>query len=86
MRSLELHNQRISDPEVLQLDTDMEGALLTFNRKDFFDLHYAGTTHAGINACKEFASVEQGILQIDEAIRDFEDLSGQLVRVNKPNA
>ena len=44
-------NQRIADTDVLARATDLDRAVLTFNRRDFHSLHRKNPLHAGIVTC-----------------------------------
>ena len=77
-------NQKIPDPDVLAYATEQKRVLLTFNRGDFIKLHIANPAHAGIIVCtfdRDAAALAQ---RIHEAIEQQEELSNQLIRVNRP--
>lgn len=78
-------NQRIPDEEVLHFATSERRAVLTFNRLHFIRLHrHAAGHHAGIVVCSEDHDTRSLAQRIDEAIREAGELSGQLLRVNRP--
>ena len=77
-------NQSIEDDEVLAFACEMSRALLTINRRDFIRLHRQSSDHAGIIVCTQDSDVIGQATRIDEAIRSAESLSGQLIRVNRP--
>lgn len=73
------------DGEVLDYATSENRALLTLNRKDFFRLHRAEASHAGIVACTMDADFEGQARRIFEALTAAGELRGQLLRVNRPS-
>lgn len=76
--------QRVPDEQVLAFAVGLGRAVLTINRKDFFQLHRQQLTHSGIIACTfdpDFAG--QGA-RIHAAIGSQAQLDGQLIRVNRP--
>ena len=75
----------IPDPDVLARATALGRAVLTHNRKDYLRLHAADPTHAGIVACKEDLDFQALADRIHAAVSAHSDLTGQLVRVVKPN-
>lgn len=76
-------NQAVSDEEVLAIASAMKRAVLTINRKHFIRLHQSGD-HAGIIVCKfDPDFIGQGA-RISAAIESIENLSNQLIRVNRP--
>ncbi|HFA50339.1 MAG TPA: hypothetical protein ENJ95_15105 [Bacteroidetes bacterium] len=78
-------NQRIPDEEVLGFAIAQNRALLTFNRKDFFRLHYQDVDLCGIIACTYDADYSALADRIHRAILDNEPLDGKLVRIYCPN-
>ena len=81
-------NLALPDAEVLKLAVQHDSALLTLNRWDFIQLHKKSHAHKGIIVCKFEPKFDfQGLAeQIDLAIGDKTDLSGQLIRVGRPQA
>lgn len=77
--------QRVLDPEVLALATAQNRAVLSLNRKHFIHLHAAQPGHAGIVVCTFDPDFEGQAQRIDEQIEGLE-LSGRLLRVNRPMA
>ncbi len=78
--------QAISDPEVLAFATTEGRAVLTINRKHFVRLHNESPNHAGIIACTldmDFAGQAE---HISSAIGLQRELSGQLIRINRPSS
>lgn len=77
-------NRSIPDPEILEFAVSQRRAVLTLNRKHFIALHGLKPEHAGIVVCTfdlDFASLAQ---RIHEALTPHDDLSGLLIRVNRP--
>ena len=78
-------NRRIPDDAVLQFATNEGRAVLTFNRLHFIRLHRSTDgRHAGIVVCSEDHDVRALAQRIDRAIQEAGELSGQLLRVNRP--
>jgi hypothetical protein len=77
-------NQGVPDLDVLSDATPLGRAVLTINRRDFIRLHLRSATHAGIVVCSRDPDVSALANRIDQAIAMFIDLSGRLVRVNRP--
>jgi hypothetical protein len=72
------------DSEVLAEATAKNRAVLTFNRRHFIRLHAAQSEHAGIVVCTfdaDFASLAQ---RIDAAVDASPELTGRLLRINRP--
>jgi len=78
--------QKVPDEAVLT-DASADGrAVLTHNRKDFIHLHGAQPNHEGIIVCTADLDFESLASRIDAAITSQTELSGQLIRVNRPGA
>lgn len=78
-------NQRIPDEEVLAFAASERRAVLTFNRLHFMRLHRSTNgKHAGIIVCKLDHDTSALAQRIDDLILHAGDLSGQLLRVNRP--
>ncbi len=78
--------QAISDPEVLAFATTEGRTVLTINRKHFVRLHNENANHAGIIVCTldmDFAGQAE---RISSAIGLQGELSGQLIRINRPSS
>ena len=77
-------NASIPDPEVLAFTAEQGRALLTGNRHHFHKLHRAQPDHAGIITYTN--DLDYGALagRIHEAMSEFSDLAGRLVRVVRP--
>jgi hypothetical protein len=76
--------QSITDDVVLAFATEQNRAVLTINRKHFIALHRTEPNHAGIIVCTFDADFIGQAGRIDEAIKEFPNLNGQLIRVNRP--
>ena len=78
--------QAVSDPEVLAFATAERRAVLTINRQHFVRLHNESAGHAGIIACTldlDFAG-QSG--RIATAISAHGELTGRLIRINRPSS
>ena len=76
--------QAIPDAEVLAFAIAEQRAVLTLNRLHFIRLHYTVPEHAGIVVCTfdpDFAAFAQ---RIHDALEAQPQMTGQLVRVNRP--
>ena len=80
--------QAIQDDEVLAFATEQTCeqtcAVLTINRKHFIALHRSEPEHAGIIVCTFDADFVGQAARIDVALKECDDLKGQLIRVNRP--
>jgi hypothetical protein len=77
-------DRRIPDDAVLDFASAQGRALLTINRRHFIRLHQERSDHAGIIVCTldpDFAALAH---RVQETLAANPDLSGQLVRVNRP--
>ncbi len=74
------------DSEVLRRATELGRAVLTLNRRDFIRLHGKNPNHAGIIACTQDLDFAQLASRIHSAISTKAALSGELVRVYRPQA
>lgn len=78
--------QSIPDEDVLSYATEQNRVVLTLNRRDFISLHNTTSgNHAGIVVCTQDVNYQAQAKRIHEAITGIEPLSGQLLRVNRPN-
>ncbi|MFN0034856.1 MAG: DUF5615 family PIN-like protein [Saprospiraceae bacterium] len=78
--------QRIPDEEVLAFAIAEKRAVLTINRRDFKRLHRINPAHFGIIICTENLDFPSFFAQIDFVLHPLgEDISGQLIRVYRPN-
>jgi predicted nuclease of predicted toxin-antitoxin system len=79
-------NQKLSDADVLARATALGRAVVTNNRKDYHRLHRHTATHAGIITYTDDHSDRAALAaRIDAAVTAVPDLTGQLVRVYRPN-
>ena len=78
-------NQAVEDDDVLALATRERRALLTHNRRHFLRLHKQGVSHPGIVVCTYDPDFERQAARVADAAANAVDLTGQLVRVNRPD-
>lgn len=78
--------QSISDEAVLDFAVQHNRAVVTINRRDFIRLHRQQPHHAGIIVCTQDADIEGQAERIHQAINSTETLTGQLLRVNRPQS
>jgi len=74
----------LPDRQVLEFATANGRAVVTLNRRHFVRLHLEHSTHAGIVVCTldpDFAALAR---RIHDAAQSMPELTGQLVRVNRP--
>ena len=79
-------NRAVPDREILEFARAERRAVLTVNRKHFITLHALRPDHAGIVVCTvdpDFAGQAQ---RFHASLALHADLSGRLVRVNRPSA
>lgn len=76
--------QAIPDETVLAFACTDHRAVLTLNRKHFIRLHLAQPEHAGIIVCTFDPDFRGQAERIHVAIEPETQLSGQLIRVNRP--
>ena len=76
--------QSTSDDIVLKLASVDGRAILTLNRKHFVQLHAKQPSHAGIVVCTFDPDFEGQAQRIHDALQSPPQLTGQLVRVNRP--
>lgn len=77
-------DQSLPDREVLDFAVSDDRAELTLNRRHFIRLHGSRPDHCGIMVCTfdpDFAGQAQ---RIHDEVGQFESLSNQLIRVNRP--
>lgn len=77
-------NQEIPDDQVLKRATELERAVLSRNRRDFARLHTMQPEHMGIVLCKHETDFGGQANRIEDAVKPFANLKGQLIRVQKP--
>ena len=76
--------QAKTDEEVLNFSFSENRILLTLNRKHFIRLHKKKVKHAGILVCTFDPNFKALAKRIHEAIQNESDLTGQLIRINRP--
>lgn len=76
--------QAVPDTEVLAEARGNRRAVLTLNRKHFVRLHHERGRHTGIIVCTFDPDFERQAQQIHRALEAQPDLTGQLLRVNRP--
>ncbi len=79
-------NRKVPDPDVLVLAHQEQRALLTINRKDFRRLHRESSEHSGIVICTRDLDFIGQAHRIHDAIQEYGSLTGQMIRVNRPQA
>jgi hypothetical protein len=78
-------NQAVPDDQVLQFATGEGRVLLSHNRRHFHRLHNRATKrHGGIIICTFDPDSRALAARISAAAVEAKDLTGQLVRVNRP--
>ncbi len=86
-RDAEQANQAVPDEKVLEFATENGRAVVTFDRRDYFHLHKANPSHAGIIACTYDANTHALAERIHEEIAaENDDLTNKLLRIYRPNA
>ena len=85
LQEADMANQSIDDEVVLAFAHNDGRAVLTINRKHFVRLHNAGLEHSGVIVCTFDPDFERQAGRIDAAL-ESQELAGQLIRVNRPNA
>ena len=75
--------QAIPDEAVLEFATSQNRVVLTMNRRHFVRLHLEQVPHAGIVVCSVDLNYVALAIRIHVAL--LEDMTGQLVRVNRPS-
>ena len=76
--------EAVTDDEVLTFATTEGRGVLTINRLHFIRLHQHRSDHAGIVVCTADTDFVGQAHRIHEAVSARSDLSGQLIRVNRP--
>ena len=74
----------VPDEQVLAFATAAGRALVTINRKHFIHLHNANPDHAGIIVCSFDPDFTGQANRIHTAIGSRAQLSGELIRINRP--
>jgi ABC-type amino acid transport substrate-binding protein len=78
-------NLGIDDPDVLARAVELGRAVLTNNRHDYHRLHRQQPVHAGIITYTDDKDAVGLANRIDAAIGSQPTLTGQLIRVIRPN-
>ena len=79
-------NLGIPDDEVLDFARANNRIVVTFNRKDFIQLHKQNSNHSGIIVCTEDKDYRGLANRIDEVISSLNNnTENQLIRINRPN-
>ena len=76
--------QAMPDEEVLAFAFSENRILMTLNRKHFIRLHRKKVKHAGILVCTFDPNFKALARRIHKSIRNESDLTGQLIRINRP--
>jgi predicted nuclease of predicted toxin-antitoxin system len=76
--------QGIPDDEVLNFARVNNRVLLTLNRRHFVRLHQQQPAHEGIIVCTFDPNFANLAARIDTALRSCAELSGELIRINRP--
>jgi hypothetical protein len=79
-------NQGVTDDLVLEWAIDDGRAVVTLNRRHFIRLHNKNSDHAGIIVCTVDPDFAGQAHRIHEAITSHQDLTGKLIRVNRPSS
>ncbi len=74
----------VPDETVLAFSHAEGRSLLTLNRKHFIRLHRQETVHSGIIACTYDPNFGDLAQRIHSALAGQNELTGQLIRVNRP--
>jgi hypothetical protein len=77
--------QAVPDADVLEYATGAGRVVLTLNRKHFIALHRNRGAHAGIVVCTVDRDFIGQARRIDDQVGGRTNLSGELIRVNRPN-
>jgi len=76
--------QALVDEDVLALAAADNRAVLTLNRRHFVRLHGLMPSHAGIVVCSFDPDFQGQAERIHHALAEDHDITGELVRVNRP--
>lgn len=77
-------NLGVSDAQVLDFGRNNNRIILTFNRRDFIQLHYQKPFHPGIIVCTEDKDNLALARRIHQAILDLNNnTENQLIRINR---
>lgn len=81
-----LGGQAVVDETVLSIASQADRTLLTLNRKHFIALHNRQPDHAGIVVCSFDPDFCGQARRIHAAITDLPGVTGQLIRINRPES
>jgi hypothetical protein len=84
MRECGQSGRAVPDEEVLEQAISSGRALLTLNRRHFVRLHHEHPNHRGIIVCTFDPDFSALARRVHDAACSRDDLSGQLLRVNRP--
>ena len=73
------------DIEVLDFAITEKRAVVTLNRKHFIALHSQRPDHFGMVVCTVDANFARQAQRIHQALAAYPDLSGKVIRVNRPD-
>lgn len=76
--------QSVSDEEVLSFAIETQRIVLTLNRKHFIRLHKFHPRHFGIIVCSFDPDFLGQAERIHDVVNSKPDISGELIRVNRP--
>jgi hypothetical protein len=79
-------NQGIEDADVLAFAVGLGRAVLTFNRRDFINLHRLMGRHRGIVVCTRDRYASDLAFRIDREILARPSLDDQLLRITRPQS
>ncbi len=79
-------NQGIEDADVLAFAIGLDRAMLTFNRRDFINLHRKMGRHGGILVCTRDRDTTALASRIHREILARPSLEDQLVRITRPQS
>lgn len=77
-------NQGTPVAAILAFATSAARAVLTFNRRDFINLHHRQPKHSGIIVCTREPDASALAARIHRAIEADDALEGRLVRITRP--
>lgn len=75
-------NQSIPDEKVLEFSISENRILITFNRRDFIQLHNSKSEHSGIIVCTDDPDAARIAKKIHDAVLD-KGLENQLVGIHR---
>lgn len=76
-------NKRIPDIDVLKFAISEQRLILTFNKRDFSNLHKKYPDHYGIILCTPDIDLEDLALRIHNSLREIQIIKGKLIRIHK---